>query len=371
MRIVIVGAGIAGLASAWALTRAGHAVTLLEQAAEIPNPAAASGDQHRIIRRGYGAADGYARLITEAFAAWDELWSDLGATHYVENGILCVCQREGDEADGIRAGYDRVQLGYATFTPEQAATRFAFLDPATFRYAFLTPEGGALLCQRIASGLLAWLASHGATIRPATRIAAIEPERARAVAEDGAVFEGDRLLVTAGAWTTKLAPALAPTLRSLRTYVGYITPPADLAEAWRQAPTILSLGGDSEAWAIPPVAGTGLKFGSGLLQYEADPNDAQAATPQVEAALLRAVAPPLARIGEYRVQSMRGCAYTFTEDECFFSEMIGRTLIVSACSGHGYKFGAAVGRRVAAALADGDAAGLRRWLRAEALPRAA
>ena len=42
-----------------------------------------------------------------------------------------------------------------------------------------------------------------------------------------------------------------------------------------------------------------------------------------------------------------------------------RCLVVSACSGHGYKFGAAVGRRVAAAVGDGDIAGLKRWLRAE------
>jgi len=33
---------------------------------------------------------------------------------------------------------------------------------------------------------------------------------------------------------------------------------------------------------------------------------------------------------------------------------------------HGYKFGAAVGRRVAAALGGGDVDGLVKWLRAEA-----
>ena len=50
----------------------------------------------------------------------------------------------------------------------------------------------------------------------------------------------------------------------------------------------------------------------------------------------------------------------------------GRCLIVSACSGHGYKFGAAVGRRVAGAVEDGDTDALKRWLRAEeiTLPQA-
>ncbi|RUX44114.1 sarcosine oxidase, partial [Mesorhizobium sp. M4A.F.Ca.ET.050.02.1.1] len=43
----------------------------------------------------------------------------------------------------------------------------------------------------------------------------------------------------------------------------------------------------------------------------------------------------------------------------------GKCLVVSACSGHGYKFGAAVGRRVAKAVGDGDVGGLKKWLRAE------
>ena len=52
------------------------------------------------------------------------------------------------------------------------------------------------------------------------------------------------------------------------------------------------------------------------------------------------------------------CAYTFTADERFWAAEKGRCLIVSACSGHGYKFGAAVGRRVAAAVGSGDVEGL-------------
>ncbi|TGP58630.1 sarcosine oxidase, partial [Mesorhizobium sp. M2D.F.Ca.ET.225.01.1.1] len=75
--------------------------------------------------------------------------------------------------------------------------------------------------------------------------------------------------------------------------------------------------------------------------------------------------PPIARIEEYKVTEVVTCAYTFTDDEKFLAHEAGKCLVVSACSGHGYKFGAAVGRRVAKAVGDHDIAGLKRWLRAE------
>ena len=42
---------------------------------KIPNPLAASGDHHRIIRRAYRASTGYGALITEAY---DGLGRDVG-----------------------------------------------------------------------------------------------------------------------------------------------------------------------------------------------------------------------------------------------------------------------------------------------------
>ncbi|RUY13531.1 FAD-binding oxidoreductase, partial [Mesorhizobium sp. M7A.F.Ca.US.005.03.2.1] len=72
MKVIVVGAGIAGLSTAWSLVKAGHSVSIVEQG-PIPNPLAASGDHHRIIRRAYRAGTGYGRLITEAYQAWDEM----------------------------------------------------------------------------------------------------------------------------------------------------------------------------------------------------------------------------------------------------------------------------------------------------------
>src|SRR5260370_39325593 len=69
MKAIIVGGGIMGLSTAWALAREGHDVELFEQA-ELPNPLASSMDEHRLIRHPYGDHIGYARMIDDAFTAW-------------------------------------------------------------------------------------------------------------------------------------------------------------------------------------------------------------------------------------------------------------------------------------------------------------
>lgn len=367
MKVIVVGAGIAGLSSAWALTRSGHAVTLIEQG-PIPNPLAASGDHHRIIRRAYAPGSGYGAAITEAFDAWDDVWRDLGESHFEARGFMAVSREASDEAERYHEGLEAGGYPFDLFGPQEAVRRYPFLDPDTFRYAFFSPQGGSLYCRRIASGLAGYLRARGATVMENTKVASIDSDRGAAVLADGSVLHADRIVVTAGAWVTKLFPDLVADLTTYRTAVVYLEPPADLKEAWAAAPVILDVGGRTDGYILPPGRGTGLKFGSGLHKFASPDADARRMPEPGEGEAIRDLfAPPFARLSEYRVENVVTCAYTFTRDERFFGTERGKAVIVSACSGHGYKFGAAVGRRIAGYVEDGDIAGLSRWLRAETL----
>ncbi len=59
----------------------------------------------------------------------------------------------------------------------------------------------------------------------------------------------------------------------------------------------------------------------------------------------------------------KACFYTVTEDESFWVGAIGaRGWAMSACSGHGFKFGPLMGRALAdAVLGRTDSASLQHW----------
>jgi sarcosine oxidase len=199
-----------------------------------------------------------------------------------------------------------------------------------------------------------------------TKVVGLDGGRGTVTLADGTVLSADRVVVAAGAWVLKLFPGLADRLTAYRTAVVYLEPPSDLAAAWAHAPVILDVGGATDGYIVPPSGEGGLKFGSGLHKFASPDADARR-VPEAGAgeAIRDLFSPPIARIGEYRVKDVRTCAYTFTADERFFAREIGRAIVVSACSGHGYKFGAAIGRRVADSVESGDVEALGKWLRAE------
>ncbi len=365
MRIIVIGGGISGLSTAWSLVCRGHEVTLLEQG-PVPNPLSASGDHHRIIRRAYPAGSGYSDLITEAYHAWEDLWSDLGVSHYDHRGFLLVSRAPGDEAELYRQGLDAGGYAYELLQAEDAVERYPFLQAGSFRYACLSGEGGALHCRRIAADLADWLRNKGAEVREGSRVAQVDTSDARVTLSNGENLQADRIIVTAGAWVLNLFPELRRHLTAYRTAVVYLRPPAELQESWNTAPVVLDVGGETDGYIIPPSGGAGLKFGSGLHKIPTADPDAGRIAEAGEGEMIRDLfSPPIARVGEYEVTDVVTCAYTFTRDERFFSGVSGKCLIVSACSGHGYKFGPAVGRWISDYIDSNDFDRLQKQLRAE------
>ncbi|UFN48251.1 FAD-dependent oxidoreductase [Roseomonas sp. OT10] len=361
MRVGIVGAGAVGLAAAWNAARRGHAVEVFE-AGPIPNPLAASMDQHRLCRVPYGSQDGYARLMAPAMESWERLWDALGERLYDERGCLALHTNDGDWTERSRASLARLGLPHAVLTPAQVAERFPVLRVEDARWGLWTQPGGVLFADSITAGFARLAAEAGAVLRPDTP--------AEAVGEDGSLraggtaFRFDAVLVAAGAWTPRLLPWTGDGQTPLRQVVVYAAPPPELAEAWAATPILLDMGGPRGLFCAPPGQGRGLKFGVGALNRPGEPDQRRSPEPGEAEMVLDAWRSRLALFEDYALTGARVCVYAGRADETFTAARRGRVVAITGCAGHAFKFAALLGEGLAAALEGGEAE--LRWMRGEA-----
>ena len=353
-RALVLGAGIMGLSAAWALDAAGHRVTVVEQDG-VPNPRGASVDDHRLIRHAYGDAAGYMRMVDEAYDAWDLLFEAIGERPYAETGVLALAGGPMARAgwfDASRRSLRGHGLAVQDLAVDELEGRFPWLRAGSVAEAFLMPRGGVLLARRIVDALARHLRARGVAFRHGCATG-IDPARARLGLSDGTVAEADRLVVAAGPWAPRLLPELAGRVTPSRQVVVYLDPPPAHREAWARAPMVLDLSEEGGFYAVPPVAGTGLKIGDHRFSCRGDAEDPRAVTAAERDALLDLALPRLRDGGAYRVTEARACYYDVAEGERFVVEPLSdRCVVMSGFSGHGFKFGPALGRAVAAAMGD-------------------
>jgi sarcosine oxidase subunit beta len=350
---LILGAGIMGLCSAWALMRAGWQVRVVEQS-PIPNPRGASVDQHRLIRHAYGAQAGYMRMIDPAYQAWEMIWAALGARHYVETGVLALADHPGGWLAESRAALSADGHACADLAPSDITTRFPMLSGQGIADAFTLPRGGVLFADRIVAGLAAHLAAQGVVFE-AAEVAAALPERAALSLTNGEERSADLLVLAAGPWGPKLAgTGLAARVVPSRQILVRLEAPPEFRAAWEAAPMLLDLAEDGGFYAVPPVGGTALKIGDHRFSRQGDAGaDPRAATPSEIEEILAFARPRLINAAGYRVLGAQACYYDVEDREEFILEALAPAcFVMSGFSGHGFKFAPLLGLALAAAAED-------------------
>lgn len=334
--ILIVGAGINGLAAAWTALRQGYRVSLFDQGS-IPNPVASSFDEHRITRHAYGPMQAYARRMPKAFALWGQLFADIGARHFEALPMIAFERHDtgwiGPSLEDLRAmGIDWRELDPAHFGAEHPLIR---ADGVTRAVAF--SGSGMLFPSRILTDLVVHLAARGVRFHPHAKVEEIDFETGRITA-GGAVHQGDHVIIAAGAWVNRLLPGTVGELVPSRQTVVFLAPPPELAGLWAKAPIYLDLDAETGTYVLPPRPGTRLKIGDHRFSRTGDPDAPRLASEDEVADLIKAAHLAFTDFDRYTVLERKACYYTVTEDENFVIRPAGKkATLLSACSGHGFK----------------------------------
>ena len=337
--VVVVGAGVMGLATARALARAGRDVVLVEQF-RVGHARGSSHGASRIFRLSYPDPQ-WVRLAQQALPLWRELEAEVGVTLLEQHGSLDL----GDwrpNRDALAAN------GIASEVLDAAGIERRFpLRVAGDERGLWEPNGGILRADLAQGALWASGIAAGARLLEETRVTALEHDGASVlVRADGLELRAACVVVTAGAWARDLLAPLGIELAVVptRETVSYFS-----LEHEGEVPSLIDLveGDAPNQLGYALVApGVGLKAGVHHTGQETDPDEP--GTPSAE--IVERTEDWIARRfrGATSTRTPETCIYTSTADESFVLQHLGRIVVGSACSGHGFKFAPVIGERLAA-----------------------
>lgn len=329
--VVVVGAGVNGLATAWALRRAGRDVLVLEQF-ENGHTRGSSHGGSRIFRFAYDEPE-WVALAQEALPLWREAEAESGMQLLSLTGLLDARR----DSTPLRATLDACAAEYERLTPADAAKRFGI---ALDGEVVLETHGGIAFAARARETFARRIPVEYGVAVDGIDVTA-DGVRLGTAAGD---VEAEVAVIAVGAWATPLLAQIGVELETTvsRETVSYFPLPGVGA-----LPSLIDWNEHTGRHAYSLATEEELlKVGLHHSGTPADPDVPGEPDPEVVAAASEWVARryPAADPNAVRAEA---CLYTNIADDAFVLERHGRIVVCSACSGHGFKFAPAVGTRVA------------------------
>lgn len=360
--VVVVGAGAAGSSAAWHLARRGHEVVLLERFAR----GHAWGSSHgatRIFRVAYRELL-YSQLAAQALPMWRELERLSGETLLEQTGQLD--HGFPTAIDEIEATLRAGDWSFDRLTPAQARERWPGMDfDETVIYS---PDGGRVFADRTIETLLRLAEESGAHLRFEDPALALEPagEGVRVIT-DGGDITARTVVVSAGGWLTRLRGLDLFGISLPRLQVTAQAPVHFAIRPGFAFPSFVHhVGSDAVNHTFAYGAyglespGEGVKVGIDTMDVVDDLDTRTLEVPddaiEVAADYARRWLPG----ADTEIASAVSCLFTMTDDSHFILDRRGPVVVMSPCSGHGFKFTPILGA-IAADVVDGAQTWATEW----------
>lgn len=347
--VIVVGVGAMGSAIAYHAAARGLRVLALEQFG-LGHDRGSSHGLTRIIRLAYFEHPSYVPLLRRAFALWRTLEADAKTPVLHVTGSLDVGPAGSRVFEGSRASCVEHGLTHEVLDAAALARRVPAWRPADDACAVWQPDGGFLTPERAIVAHATLARAHGADVREHVTVHGWRAAHGEVTVQtDAGVFTAGQLVLSAGAWMGMQHDALRSRLVVERQVLGWFAI-ADAARA-RYAPSAFPVfvleHADGLYYGFPEYDVPGFKIGCyHHLREVVDPSSARHPCDARDEAVLRAaVARHFPEANGALVRSST-CLFTNTADEHFIIDRAPdapEVLLVSACSGHGFKFASVIG----------------------------
>lgn len=357
--VIIVGIGGMGSAAAWHLARRGVKVLGLERF-DIPHNMGSSHGISRIIRMPYYEDPAYVPLLRRAYELWGEIEATTGEELLVITGSIDASPEDDALFQGALNSARLHDLPHEVLTGGEVNARYpGYRLPSSHRAVF-QERGGLIASERAIVAHVRAAQEHGAEIHAREAVLGWEVRPSGdgvVVTTDRGRYEGARLVLAAGAWIGDLEPSLRPVAVPERQVLAWLQPQRPELFALDRFPVFNLQVEEGRYYGFPIYEVPGFKFGRYHHRGETSRADDVRREPDAEdERLLRAFSQRYFPEGSGATMALRSCMFTNTPDEHFILDRHPaheQVVLVSPCSGHGYKFCSVIGE-IIADLASGD-----------------
>jgi sarcosine oxidase len=349
--VIVVGLGAMGSASLYQLAQRGVRVIGIDRFAP-PHVLGSTHGLSRIIREAYYEHPRYVPLVQRAYELWAELERQSARRLFHQTGGLMIGTADSVLVAGALRSAREHGLAHELLTVAEVHTRFPGFSLPNEMSGFFEPRAGVLDPEGCVAAHLELAQAAGADVRLNEPVLewSVANERVRVVTALGE-YDARRLALCAGAWNPGLIDDDTVSLRVERQVMHWFTPARHAERFVPERCPIAMIEYDSDRiFYFVPDSGDGVKA---AIHHEGEtttPDSIRRTVSEDDVAraeqLLSTYLPDAA--GTHRGSAT--CLYTNTSDGHFLITPHARyddVLIVSACSGHGFKFASAIGEAVA------------------------
>jgi len=355
--IVIVGAGIVGLSTAYALLTQGmRKVTVLEQEV-VDHKRSSSHGFSRLLRYEYGSDAFYSNMVNLSFKRWKRLERIVGRTLYTPTGLLVM----GNEDDYFtRPAYQIVRglgLPVERLSKEDCRLRFPQFDVQPYNLLTYNQEAGVLHASTCLQSLRDLVLELGGEIHESCHVKRLTSDcQLRPVhlwLSSGTEISANRVVLATGCWFKRLLPDLHLPVRVTRQYLLYFRGLSAALFSAGAFPAFIS--DDLYGFPIHQGCNGWLKATSHKFGVPIDPDEVSPSDEQVIAGITRQLQELLPVLDHTELAHIDSCMYDVTPDEDFILDRLPsdpRVIFASGLSGHGFKFGLLLGEILSSMVCD-------------------
>jgi glycine/D-amino acid oxidase-like deaminating enzyme len=350
--VAVVGAGVFGSWTAYALARRGRRVALID-AYGIGHARASSGGETRVIRISYGGDPLYSEMALSSLAHWRRISQRADAPIFHRAGVLWFSPANESYMEKSLAWLQARAIPHSRMNSAALGAAYPQMRFSPGEAGFLERETGALVAGRgvqtvaRSSGAVFMRRSLGRPVRRADGLYAL-----------GDDVTAGSVVYACGPWLPMIFPEeLRGRIVATRQEVLHFgTPAGSTRYSMPELPVWADFNAGEIVYGIPDIEGQGFKMAFDAHGPEIDPDTEERTVPPETIARARSyLAQRFPELASAPLVHSRVCQYENSSNGDFLIDRLPgeeRVWLVGGGSGHGFKHGPAVGERIARHVLD-------------------